>query len=412
MKNIINIDGIDCQKNDATIGESVLDLSPVLKKNNAFFLDEGFMFTASCKSKITYLDGEKGTLIHRGYKIEDIIEKKSFLEVTYLILNGDFPSNDEFAKFKSDLLSVKLETKLLVNIADSLPNGNHPMATIMTLMSVLSGVRAPIRKTEDNYKKCLDVIRHMLFIVSIANCKFAGKKYEENNLEADFTSAFAMMNLDDKLSTNTDVLTCLDKVLSLHIDHEQNASTSTVRMIGSTKCDLYGSVTGGIAALWGPLHGGANEAVLKMLNEIGDESRIDGFVADVKNKVDGAKLMGFGHRVYKNYDPRAAAVKKYCDKLFESLNIADNKMLNIAKKLEQTALSDEYFISRKLFPNVDFYSGIIYNAIGVKTEMFTGMFALGRVVGWCAQWLEASKDEGKIWRPRQLYIGENGKNIA
>jgi len=408
----ITISGVICEKIKATIGEDVLNLSGILKKEKSFAFDEGFMTTASCKSEITYIDGEAGILIHRGYRIEDIVAKKTFLESAYLILNGEFPSKSELSSFIADLMTVKLETDILIKVANALPKNNHPMATILTLMSTLAGIRTPIRKTKDGYEKCLDTIRHMLFIVSIASCKFSGKQYNQNETDSDYIKSFINMCLDEKFQDNKYVLKCLDKILTLHADHEQNASTSTVRMIGSTKCDLYGAITGGITALWGPLHGGANEAVLKMLNEIGDEKNVEKFIDNIKNKIGGEKLMGFGHRVYKNYDPRATAIKKYCDELFDNLHFKDNKTLNIAKKLEQVALSDDYFISRKLFPNVDFYSGVIYNAIGIKSEMFTGMFALARVVGWCAQWLEASKENGKIWRPRQLYCGKINKNIT
>ncbi len=407
----INIDSVECDIIKATMGKDIFDISPLLKKYKKSSFDQGFVNTASCKSSVTYIDGDEGILIHRGYKIEDIVEKKSFMQTMYLILKGEFPSKDEESDFTEKLHNTKIDIDFLMKIAESLPNDSHPMGVLMSLSSSLAAIRANIRKTKDNFEKVLEVIKSMLYMVSIASCKANGREFIPDFIEKDYTQAFANMALSKSIASDKNAVECLDKILSLHIDHGQNASTSTLRMIASTKCDLYGATAGAIAALWGPLHGGANEAVLKMIDEIGSLENVDQFIENVKSKKDGAKLMGFGHRVYKNYDPRAKVLQKYANYIMQELKI-DGDKLKIANKLEKTALSDEYFITRKLFPNVDFYSGIVYDALGINTKTFTCMFALSRVVGWCAQWLEVISEDEKIWRPDQVYIGKVERKIA
>ncbi len=400
----ILIDGVECAKYGANIGQSGVDLSGVLKKNNAFFYDNGLVSTAACISNITYIDGDEGVLMHRGYFIQDIVVKKTFIEVAYLILNGEFPNKSELEIFQNKLSSVQVDLDSFIKIAENAGENSHPMAICMTLLSHLAGVRAEIRKTKDNYEKCLEVIQNTLYIIAIAGCKSAGKTFNASSIGDYYTKSFVAMFLGEDMANNPFVVEILDKILTLHIDHEQNASTSTVRMVASTKCDIYGCVVAGFAALWGPLHGGANEAVLRMLEEIGDISNVPNFIEQAKSKT--TKLMGFGHRVYKNYDPRAGVLKGYCASMNSALNLGNNAKFQMALELEKIALSDDYFVSRKLFPNVDFYSGIIYEALGINTKMFTCMFALSRIVGWCAHWLEASQEEGKIWRPRQVYRGK------
>lgn len=410
MTESISVDGLMCGLVSANVGQNGLDLAPLLKQKDAFSYDPGFMSTASCTSKITYIDGDAGILMHRGYLIQDIVAKKSFIDVAYLILNGNFPNKDETMQFQNDLSSVKIETEALEKIVNCMDKNIHPMTMCMTLLSYLAGSREEDFKTKNNYEKCLEVIQYTLYIISLAGCKLTGREFKPVPVNDHYTKSFLSMFLGEGMSNNALVVEILDKILILHIDHEQNASTSSVRMISSTQCDIYGSIVAGFAALWGPLHGGANEAVLEMLGEIGSVDNVQIFIDKVKKKE--TKLMGFGHRVYKNYDPRGGILKGYCSALNSTLHfLKDNTKFQVALELEKIALSDEYFISRKLFPNLDFYSGIIYEALGIDTKMFTCMFALGRVVGWCAQWLEATNDNGKIWRPRQVYSGEKQRSI-
>lgn len=404
------LDECECVIYKSTIGQDVIDLTPILEKKNLLCYDFGFVNTASCESKITYIDGDRGILMHRGYKIEDLTANKNFLEVAYLILHGNLPTKGGFEIFKAELDSIKPEIELIHKIVDLMPDGSHPMSIVMAFMSALAGKRYQ-DKTRTNYQKALDAIKQTMYVTSAVNCRVTEREFNPSKNDEYFTNAFLRMSLDEKIANSKVIQEAIDKIFILHADHEQNASTSAVRLAESTKCGLYSSLVSGFGALWGPLHGGANEAVLKMLQEIGKKENVKDFIEKVKNKVDGVRLMGFGHRIYKNYDPRATGIKEFCPKILLETGVKDS-LLEVAVEIEKIALSDEYFIQRKLFPNVDFYSGIIYKAIGIPVEMFTPMFAMARTIGWCAHWLEAvSSLDQKLWRPSQLYTGEIERKI-
>ncbi|MEO7070286.1 MAG: citrate synthase [Nostocoides sp.] len=397
----------------ATEGNNGYDISALLKETGNVTLDIGFVNTASCESAITYIDGDKGILRYRGYPIDQLAEKSSFLEVSYLLIYGALPSQEELSEFDQRIRRHTLLHEDLRAFFNGFPRDAHPMPVLSSAVSALGTFYQDSLDPFDNGQVDLSTIRLMAKLPTIA--AYAYKKsvgqpflYPDNSLS--LPENFLRMTFGfpaEPYDLDPDMVKALDLLLILHADHEQNCSTSTVRLVGSSHANLFASVSAGINALFGPLHGGANQAVLEMLQQIHDDGGdVDTFVRKVKNKEDGVKLMGFGHRVYKNYDPRAAIIKKSADKILNKDGIND-PLLEIAIKLEQHALQDDYFVSRRLYPNVDFYTGLIYKAMGFPPRMFTVLFALGRLPGWIAQWREMIEDpQTKIGRPRQIYTGE------
>ncbi len=399
---------------EGTEGEKAIDISTLRAQTGFITYDNGLGNTGSCISKITYIDGVKGILKHRGYLIENLCEKSSFLEVAYLLYYERFPSDDELTHLKTAIKEKSHLPDGIKALIKSFPQDAHPMSMASSAMVALAGHFQELTD-QDPTAHCKDeLFRFMLGqLKSIAAAVYRhglGKDPIESDASLDYASDFLYMMTGEKPAE--DVAKALDVLLILHADHEQNCSTSTVRVVGSSKANLFASVSAGINALWGPLHGGANQAVLEMLEAIRqDGGGYEKFIAKAKDKDDPFKLMGFGHRVYKNFDPRARVIKSYTDVVLNQLNVQD-PLLEIAKGLEETALKDEYFVKRKLFPNVDFYSGIIYKALGIPTNMFTVMFALGRQPGWMAQWKEMTETAGiRITRPRQIYMGNTDEKL-
>jgi len=395
-------------------GEKAIDISKLRGASGLITIDKGFKNTGATESAITFLDGEKGILRHRGYSIEELADKSSFIEVSYLVIYGELPTQEELSAFKNDITQHTLVHEDVKAILDGFPSKAHPMGVLSSLVSSLTAF----------YPKSLDpnrsveevngtIIRLLAKLPTLAAWAFKNRVrqplvYPNNNL--DYCSNFLRMMFGlptEEYNINPVVANALDKLLILHADHEQNCSASTVRIVGSSHASLYASVSAGIAALWGPLHGGANQAVIEMLEDIkADGGDVSKYVAKAKDKSDPFRLMGFGHRVYKNFDPRARIIKKAADDVLNALGIED-PVLDIAQELEAVALKDQYFIDRGLYPNVDFYSGIIYRALGIPTDMFTVMFALGRLPGWIGQWKEMRENGDPIGRPRQVYTGHN-----
>ncbi|WP_456376343.1 citrate synthase [Lutibacter sp.] len=375
-------------------------------------LDPGFKNTGSCTSKITFLDGEKGILRHRGYAIEDLTKKASFLEVAYLIIFGELPTKDEFKKFENDIKSHSLLNEEMKDIVEGFPKAAHPMGMLSAFTSALTAFNPTsvnVNSKEEMYSAIVKILGKFPVLAAWAHRRNHGLplNYADNSLDYISNITQLMFKIPtEEYKINPIAVKALDELLILHEDHEQNCSTSTVRIVGSSGAGLFASISAGVSALWGPLHGGANQAVLEMLEDIRkDGGDVAKFINRAKDKNDSFRLMGFGHRVYKNFDPRARIIKNAADELFEDLNLND-PILDIAKHLEEVALKDEYFAKRKLYPNVDFYSGIIYRALGIPVEMFTVMFAIGRLPGWIAQWKEMRENAEPIGRPRQLYTGE------
>ena len=391
--------------------EMSIDISKLRDLSGAITLDPGYKNTGSCKSEITFLDGEEGILHYRGYSIEELAAKGNFLEVSYLLIFGELPTSLELKDFETHIRKYTLVNEEMKNIIDGFPKTAHPMGVLSALTSSLIAFNPKAVNPENKdelYEAVCKLIGKFLVIASWTYRKSMG--YPLNYYDNTLGYVENFMQLMFKLPTepykaNPVVVEALDKLFILHADHEQNCSTSTVRMVGSSHAGLFASVSAGISALWGPLHGGANQAVLEMLEEIqangGDAEK---YMAKAKDKNDPFRLMGFGHRVYKNFDPRAKIIKKAADEVLATLGV-DDPILDIAKKLEALALSDEYFVTRKLYPNVDFYSGIIYRALGIPTDMFTVLFAIGRLPGWIAQWKEMRLNKEPIGRPRQIYTG-------
>jgi citrate synthase len=393
-------------------GERGIDITKLRDTTGFVTLDNGYMNTGACTSAITFLDGEKGILRYRGYPIEELAEQSSFVEVSYLLIYGKLPTAAELEKFRTSLTRHTMLHEDMKRFYDGFPRDAHPMAILSSAISTLSTFYQDSSDMNDPQDIELSIFRLLAKLPTIA--AFSYKKsigqpfvYPTNSL--DYCSNFLKMMFAvpaEEYQVDPDIAKALDQLLILHADHEQNCSTSTVRLVGSSRANLYASVSAGISALWGPLHGGANQEVVIMLEGIleggGDVKK---YIERVKKKEAGVRLMGFGHRVYKNFDPRAKIIKRCCDTILTKLGIHD-PLLDIAKQLEEAALSDDYFVSRKLYPNVDFYSGIIYRAIGIPTNMFTVLFAIGRVPGWIAQWKEMLESpNSKIGRPRQLYTG-------
>ncbi|HEY4176833.1 MAG TPA: citrate synthase [Kofleriaceae bacterium] len=397
-----------------TEDEHAVDITKLRQDTGYITLDSGYMNTGATKSAITYLDGEQGILRYRGYSIEDLAEKSDFVEVSYLLINGQLPSKEQRQTFSTHLTRHSLIHEDMHHFFAGFPASSHPMAVLSSMVTSLSAYYPD--SLDRNSAVDLHITRILSKVRTIA--AFAYKKsigqplmYPKNSLR--YCANFMHMMFavpSEEYEVNPIIEKAVNQLFILHADHEQNCSTSTVRMVGSSGANLYASIAAGILALWGPLHGGANQAVIEMLEDVQKEGG-DGkkFIEDVKNKKDNKRLMGFGHRVYKNFDPRAKILKKMCDEVLAHLGIQD-PLLDIAKSMEEVALKDDYFISKKLYPNVDFYSGIIYRALGIPTNMFTVMFALGRLPGWIAHWKEMVEDKDtKIGRPRQIYTGEKAR---
>ena len=391
--------------------ESAIDINKLRDLTGIITLDPGYKNSGSCKSEITFLDGELGILRYRGYSIEDLAEKANFLEVSYLLIFGELPTAQQLEQFENGIKKHTLVNEEMKNIIDGFPKTAHPMGVLSALTSALTAFNPKavnVENEKEMYEAICKTMGKFLVIATWTYRKSMGYPLNYYDNTQGYVENF--MQLMFKLPTgpysaNPVVVDALDKLFILHADHEQNCSTSTVRMVGSSHAGLFASISAGVSALWGPLHGGANQAVLEMLEEINkDGGDTDKFLAKAKDKNDPFRLMGFGHRVYKNFDPRARIIKKAAKEVLETLGVED-PILEIAKKLEAAALEDEYFKSRNLYPNVDFYSGIIYRALGIPTDMFTVMFAIGRLPGWIAQWKEMRENKEPIGRPRQIYTG-------
>ncbi|MFT5779944.1 MAG: citrate synthase [Crocinitomicaceae bacterium] len=404
---------------EGTENESGIDISKLRGATGGYItLDPGFKNTGSCKSAITFLDGEKGILRYRGYPIEQLADKATFLEVAYLLIYGELPTQTELDGFKKSITNHTLVHEDMKQFFEAYPAKAHPMGVLASMVCSLSTFY-PESLDPNRGQEAKDLTIHRLIakLPTLAAWSYKNSMrhpfmYPKNGLDygANFLHMMYAMPTSE-YEPDPVVVNALNTLLILHADHEQNCSTSTVRIVGSSHANLYASISAGISALWGPLHGGANQAVIEMLEQIAVDGDVDKWVAKAKDKDDSFRLMGFGHRVYKNFDPRANIIKKACDEVLAKLGI-DDPLLDIAKKLEKIALEDEYFKSRNLYPNVDFYSGIIYKAIGIPTEMFTVMFALGRLPGWIAQWNEMLENGEPIGRPRQIYTGANERNYV
>lgn len=400
-----------------TEGEKAIDISKLRDETGYITLDTGYKNTGATKSAITFLDGEQGILKYRGYPIEQIAEKSTFIEVAYLLIYGELPTKVQLDAFTHEISRHTLIHEDMKKFFDGYPSKAHPMGQLVSLVCSLSSFYPeslhPNPSKEEQNLTIIKLLAKMSTIVSWIHKKSLGHPliYPQNKL--DYVSNFLNMTFGNRTEDyviDPVVVDAMNKLLILHADHEQNCSTSTVRIVGSSDANLYASVASGISALWGPLHGGANQAVIEMLEAIkADGGDADKWLAKAKDKNDPFRLMGFGHRVYKNFDPRATIIKEACDNVLNKLGVHD-PILDIAKKLEQAALNDPYFVERKLYPNVDFYSGIIYRAIGFPTEMFTVLFALGRLPGWIAQWKEMHENNEPIGRPRQVYVGKTQRD--
>ncbi len=402
-----------------TIGPDVIDVRSLYAKTGKFTYDPGFMSTASCRSSITYIDGDEGILLYRGYPIEQLAEKCDFLEVAYLILNGELPNKTQKVEFDDIVSHHTMVHDQLTYFFRGFRRDAHPMAVLCGVVGALSAFYHDSMNIHDEKSRDISAFRLIAKLPTITAMAYkynSGQPfmYPKNNLS--YTENFLQMmfgNPCEEYKQNPVISRAMDRILILHADHEQNASTSTVRLAGSTGANPFACISAGIASLWGPAHGGANEAVLKMLDEIGDVKNIPAFIKRVKEKDGHAMLMGFGHRVYKNYDPRAKIIQRTCHEVLEELDMKDNKLIKLAMALEKIALEDDYFIKRKLYPNVDFYSGIVYKALGIPVSMYTAIFALARTVGWIAQWKELISDpEQKIGRPRQLFTGAKAREFV
>ena len=398
---------------EGTENELGIDIKTLRAATNLITLDPGFKNTGSCQSAITFLNGEKGVLRYRGYDIEDLANNADFLEVAYLLIFGELPTQEQLDKFLVDIKEESFIDEDLKKILESFPSSAHPMGVLSSLTSALTAFNPKTVDIEDEeqlYRAIVRIMGKLPVLVAWVYRKKSGLPLKYGDYALGYVENIARMMFrkpNKEYVANPIVDQALNKLLILHAEHEQNCSTSTVRVVGSSHAGLFASVAAGISALWGPLHGGANQAVVEMLEDIRqDGGDINKYMKKAKDKSDPFRLMGFGHRVYKNFDPRARIIKKSANEVLEDLGIVD-PVLDIAKKLEEAALSDPYFVERKLYPNVDFYSGIIYRAMGISTETFTVMFALGRLPGWIAQWREMRLNKEPIGRPRQIYVGEN-----
>ncbi|TDR06829.1 citrate synthase [Marinomonas communis] len=415
----ITVDGIDQPIElpvlSGTAGQDVIDVR-TLGSHGVFTYDPGFMSTGSCESAITYIDGEAGVLLHRGYKIADLAENSDYLETCYLLLYGELPSATQKAEFVETVKNHTMVAESMQKFLDGFRNDAHPMAIMVGLVGALSAFYQDHMDINDPKHREIAAFRLISKMPTLAAMCYKYSKgqptmYPRNDLS--YAENFLHMMFAtpcEEYKVNPVFAKAMDRIFILHADHEQNASTSTVRLAGSSGANPFACIAAGFVTLWGPAHGGANEAVLNMLEEIGDESNIDEFIAKAKDKNDPFRLMGFGHRVYKNFDPRAKVMRETCDQVLAELGQSDDPMLKIAKRLEQIALEDPYFVERKLYPNVDFYSGIIMKAIGIPTSMFTVIFAMSRTIGWISHWNEMISGNYKIGRPRQLYVGHTERD--
>jgi citrate synthase len=402
-----------------SVGPDVIDIRTLYASTGMFTYDPGYMSTGSTKSAITYIDGDQGILLYRGYPIEQLAVQCDFLEVAYLIKHGELPNK---AQYEDWVMRVKRHTMVheqLVRFYQGFRRDAHPMASLVGVVGALSAFyhdSLDINNPEHRIIAAIRLIAKLPTIVAMAYKYNMGQPFMYPRNDLSYTGNFMHMMFAtpcEKYEPNPVLVRALDRILILHADHEQNASTSTVRLAGSSGANPFACIAAGIACLWGPAHGGANEAALAMLEQIGDVSKIPEFIAKVKDKNSGMKLMGFGHRVYKNYDPRAKLMREACHEVLAELGLANDRLFKLALALEKIALEDEYFVSRKLYPNVDFYSGIVQRALGIPTNLFTGIFALARTVGWIAQWNEMISDpEQKIGRPRQLYTGATKRDVV
>lgn len=410
-------DPIDLPIYSGTTGPDVIDVSS-LAANGYFTYDPGFMSTAACDSKLTFIDGAKGVLLHGGYPIEQLAEKSDYLETCYLLLNGELPNAEQKAVFVNAIMRHTMVHESLTNFFRGFRYDAHPMSVMVGVVGALASFyhdSLDINNEEHRLISAHRLVAKMPTLAAMCYKHHIGQPFMYPDNDLSYSENFLHMMFGtpcDDPDVNPILARAMDKIFLLHADHEQNASTSTVRLAGSSGANPFACVAAGIATLWGPAHGGANEAVLEMLEEIGTVDNIDMFIDKAKDKNDPFRLMGFGHRVYKNFDPRAKVMKETCDEVLAELGLDNDPLLAIAKRLEQIALEDPYFIEKKLYPNVDFYSGIIMKAIGIPTEMFTVIFATGRTVGWIAHWNEMISHPYKIGRPRQLYTGYTARDFV
>ncbi len=417
---ILNAGGknVELPVHSGTLGPDCIDIGKLYKETGNFTYDPGFMSTASCRSAITYIDGDAGILMYRGYPIEQLAKHSNFSEVSYLLMHGHLPNAQQFAAFEHEVTHHTMMHEAFRTFLYGFRHDAHPMAMLCGMLGSLAAFYHGDLDLDNPEERRLAAIRLLAKVPTIAAACHRYSigwpiRYPRNNLE--YVERFLHMMFEvpsEPLAMKPVAAKALDLLFILHADHEQNASTSTVRLVGSTGANPYACVAAGVAALWGPAHGGANEAVLDMLNEIGRPENVSSAIDKAKDKESGFRLMGFGHRVYKNFDPRAKIIREMCHEVLAELGVND-PLLEVAMRLEEAALKDEYFIQRKLYPNVDFYSGIIYKALGIPTEMFTVMFAIARTAGWVSHWLEQQTDpENKIGRPRQIYTGSDAREYV
>ena len=402
-----------------SLGPDVIDITSLYKQADMFTFDPGFTSTGSCKSHITYIDGDQGILLHRGYKIEDLAEKSSFLETSYLLMYGELPTKEKKLEFVKSITMHTMLNEQISNFYRGFKDNAHPMAILCGVVGAMAAFyhdSTDINNANERKIASYRLIAKMPTIAAMAYKFSIGQPFVYPNNNLNYSENFLNMVFSvpaEKYEINPIFADALDKILILHADHEQNASTSTVRLAGSSGANPFACIAAGIASLWGPAHGGANEAVIKMLNEIESIDNIKKFIDKAKDKDDSFRLMGFGHRVYKNYDPRARVLQKIAEKVLKEKHLLDNKLFDLAKELEYLALNDDYFKEKKLYPNVDFYSGIILKAIGFPVSLFTVIFAVARTVGWISHWNEMISDQNlKIGRPRQLYTGKPQRELS
>jgi len=402
-----------------TVGPEVLDIRALYGKTGAFTFDPGYLSTAACQSSITFIDGDKGELLYRGYPIEQLAVHCDFLEVAYLILRGELPNAMQKEEFDNIIKRHTMVHEQLISFYSGFRRDAHPMAVLVGVVGALSAFYHEAMDVSDEQHRTMSAYRliaKLPNIVAMAYKYGLGQPFMYPRNDLSYTANFMHMMFaipPEKYEPNPVLVRALDRILILHADHEQNASTSTVRLAGSSGANPFACISAGIACLWGPAHGGANEACLKMLEEIGDVSRVGEYIKRAKDKNDSFRLMGFGHRVYKNYDPRARLMRETCHEVLSELGLQNDRLFKLALALEKIAMEDQYFVEKKLYPNVDFYSGIVQRALGIPTQLFTGIFALARTVGWIAQWNEMISDpELKIGRPRQLYTGPGPRDVV
>ncbi len=409
---------IDLPIYQGTVGPDVIDIRKLYGQTGKFTYDPGFMSTASCNSTITYIDGDKGELLYRGYPIEQLAVHCDFLESCYLLLNGELPNKEQKAKFVSTVTNHTMVHEQMQFFFRGFRRDAHPMSVLVGTVGALASFYHDSLDINDPHHRQVSAIRliaKMPTLVAMSYKYSIGQPFVYPRNDLSYSANFMRMmfgNPCEEYKVNDVLVRALDRILILHADHEQNASTSTVRLSGSSGANPFACIAAGIACLWGPAHGGANEAALNMLKEIGTVDKIPEFIAKVKDKNSGVKLMGFGHRVYKNFDPRAKLMRETCYEVLNELGLQDDPLFKLAMELEKIALNDEYFVSRKLYPNVDFYSGIVQSALGIPVSLFTGIFAMARTIGWIAQWNEMISDpEQKIGRPRQLFVGAATRDV-